>query len=38
VSKKEIKQFQERYHIPYFEDESNKDNKYVRNDRIQINK
>ncbi|PAI54887.1 tRNA(Ile)-lysidine synthetase, partial [Staphylococcus aureus] len=32
VSKKEIKQFQERYHIPYFEDESNKDNKYIRND------
>nr|WP_259676309.1 hypothetical protein [Staphylococcus aureus] len=24
--------------MPYFEDESNKDNKYVRNDRIQINK
>ncbi|HDC9487958.1 TPA: tRNA lysidine(34) synthetase TilS [Staphylococcus aureus] len=32
VSKKEIKQFQERYHIPYFEDESNKDNRYIRND------
>lgn len=32
TSKADIKKYQQQFEVPYFEDDSNKDNKYVRND------